>query len=102
MIQGLHVLEHVVLTGTLILTGTAHGVSTMIDDVVPVGGPTARVWFHFGINAFATAYAIAAVRAVGWRPWVAVIGRGGSDQVGADDPQSSSPQFDRPGVLHAP
>lgn len=73
-IQCLHVLEHVVLTGTLVVTGTAYGASTVLNDVLPVGGATARVLFHFGINAAATFYAVRAVHSAGWRRWVSVIG----------------------------
>ncbi len=74
LIQGLHVLEHVVLTGTLVTTGTAFGVSTQLDQFLPVGPTTVRVLFHFGINALATAYAVAAIHAVGWRRWPAALG----------------------------
>lgn len=69
LIQGLHVLEHVVLSGTLVATGSAFGLSTQLDQVLPLGASTTRVLFHFGINAVATAYALAAVRRVGWRTW---------------------------------
>lgn len=76
-IQGLHVLEHVVLTGSLVATGSAFGLSTRLDEVLPWGASTVRVLFHFGVNAVATTHTIAAVReavrAAGWRRWPAAF-----------------------------
>jgi hypothetical protein len=46
----------------------------MLDDVLPVGGPYARVLFHFGINAVGTVYAVAATHAAGWQRWASAIG----------------------------
>lgn len=69
LIQAVHVAEHVVLSTTLVTTGTAYGVSTQLDQVLPVGASTTRVLFHFGINAVATVYAVLAVRRAGWRRW---------------------------------
>ncbi len=73
VIQSLHVLEHVMLTMTLVTSGAALGLSTELDQVLPVGPSTTRVLFHFGINAVATAYAAAAIHAVGWRRWSGVL-----------------------------
>ncbi|MEM8902615.1 MAG: DUF6008 family protein [Actinomycetota bacterium] len=73
LIQVVHVAEHVVLSGTLVATGTAHGLSTHLDQVLPIGASTTRVLFHFGINAVATAYAVLAVRRAGWRPWSSAL-----------------------------
>lgn len=59
--QGLHVLEHVVLTTTWFVYGRALGVTTLFGAVqgATVGG--LRVWAHFALNLVATGCAIAGV-----------------------------------------
>lgn len=54
-IQGLHLLEHVALTGSLLIGGRAIGISTLFGTLQPgPAGWTYRVWFHFMINLAAT------------------------------------------------
>ncbi len=53
--QGLHVAEHLLLTGTLWLTGTPMGLSTFFGFAYDYNwAATMRVWFHFLINLVAT------------------------------------------------
>jgi len=59
-VQLFHVAEHVILVGTLLALGRANGFSTMFGFVEGSGLVAARVWFHFGINAIATTYALRA------------------------------------------
>lgn len=53
--QVLHVAEHVLLTTTFIVAGSANGLSTGFGALPagPVGGAV-RVWMHFGLNAVPT------------------------------------------------
>jgi len=57
--QGVHVLEHVLLTTTLVATGRPRGISTLFGLTEP--GTTAidtyRIWWHFLINPAATGLA---------------------------------------------
>jgi len=65
-VQGLHVVEHVALTSTLLWTGKAAGLSTFFGLADP--GPVLwsyRVWWHFLINLAATALLLRAV----WQFW---------------------------------
>ena len=62
-IQTAHVLEHVVLVSTLLVTGTANGLSTLFGLVDGSALVALRVWFHFGINAAATLTALHAAAA---------------------------------------
>jgi len=64
-IQLFHVLEHVLLVGTLVGFGTARGLSTMFGLVDGSALVALRVWFHFGINALATGWALRAA----WHTW---------------------------------
>lgn len=61
-IQGFHVVEHVVLTGTLLGFGKAYGFSTMFGLLNGTALGAHRVWWHFAINLAATIYAVKAVR----------------------------------------
>lgn len=61
-VQGVHLVEHVVLTITAAWAGTSVGVSTLFGLVDGPVMTSWRVWFHFGINAVATWYALEAVR----------------------------------------
>lgn len=59
-VQTFHVIEHVMLVGSLIGFGKALGFSTafsMLDGSVLVA---VRVWFHFTVNAVATTFALKA------------------------------------------
>lgn len=66
--QTLHVLEHLALTATSAVVGTAIGLSTFLGLVEGPVMTSYRVWFHFLINLLATYYAIRAsleIRRVG-------------------------------------
>lgn len=67
MIQGFHLFEHVLLTASFALTGSALGFSTLFGNVSGVAGSTYRVWFHFLINLAATVYAVKAIAAANER-----------------------------------
>lgn len=55
ILQGIHVAEHVLLTGSLWLTGTPMGLSTLFGFAYDYSwAGTMRVWFHFLINLSAT------------------------------------------------
>lgn len=60
MFEGMHLIEHVVLTVTVLRYGTAHGASTIFGLLTPgttlAGG--FRVWFHFIFNLVATYLAV--------------------------------------------
>ncbi len=61
VLQGLHIVEHVLLTASSAFYGKAIGVSTFLGLV---GGPVMtswRVWFHFLINLAASWYAARAL-----------------------------------------
>lgn len=61
-VQMFHVAEHVLLVGTLLAFGKANGLSTMFGLVDGSALVASRVWFHFGINAIATCFALQAAR----------------------------------------
>ena len=61
-IQGFHVAEHVLLTGTLLGFGKAYGFSTLFGALNGTALGAHRVWWHFAINLAATIYAVKAVR----------------------------------------
>lgn len=61
-IQLFHVIEHVLLVATLIGFGQATGLSTLFGLAEGSVLVAVRVWFHFGINALATGYALVAAR----------------------------------------
>lgn len=68
-LQGLHLVEHVALTSTLVWAGRPIGLSTFFGLVDP--GPllwTYRVWWHFLINLVATLLLLRAVRQF-WPSW---------------------------------
>lgn len=62
VVQVFHVAEHVLLVGTLLAFGKANGLSTMFGLVEGSALVASRVWFHFGINAIATGFALHAAR----------------------------------------
>jgi len=61
-VQLFHVVEHVVLVGSLIGFGKALGISTAFGAVEGTSLVALRVWFHFTINAVATTYALRAAK----------------------------------------
>ncbi len=61
-VQIFHVAEHILLVGTLLAFGKANGLSTMFGLVEGSALVASRVWFHFGINAIATGFALHAAR----------------------------------------
>jgi hypothetical protein len=58
------VLEHLLLTFTLLLLGEASGFSTLFGALSNATLWTYRVWWHFAINLFATVYATRAAKAM--------------------------------------
>lgn len=60
-VQGIHLLEHIALTLTVIFAGQAIGVSTFFGGIEGPLLSSWRVWFHFLINLFASWYALRAV-----------------------------------------
>lgn len=61
-VQMFHVAEHVLLVITLLLFGEASGISTLFGFIEGSALVALRVWFHFGINAIATGFALRAAQ----------------------------------------
>ena len=63
-VQGIHVVEHAVLTVTFFATGEALGMSTMFGIFDPTDSfvPSYRVVWHFVLNLVATAFGVWALR----------------------------------------
>lgn len=59
-VQTFHVVEHVLLVATLLVAGKASGLSTLFGLASGTTLVALRVWFHFVINAIATALALRA------------------------------------------
>ena len=59
-VQMFHVIEHVVLVGSLIGFGKALGLSTAFGLLEGTALVAVRVWFHFTVNAVATTFALKA------------------------------------------
>jgi hypothetical protein len=64
LFQGLHFLEHILLTATVFVTGRGWGASTMFGRWSGSELSSHRVWWHFTVNAIATAIALSALVAV--------------------------------------
>ena len=64
LFQGLHFLEHSLLTATVFATGTGWGASTMFGRWSGSELSSHRVWWHFTVNGIATAIALSALVAV--------------------------------------
>jgi len=62
--QGLHVVEHVVLTLTLFIGGTPWGASTLFGQWSGTELSSHRVWWHFSVNAMATVLVLVALRSL--------------------------------------
>ena len=66
-VQGFHVGEHVLLTGSYLIWGTPLGFTTLFGAASGPFGSTLRVWAHFTLNMVATYYAGRAVLAIRWQ-----------------------------------
>lgn len=64
LFQGLHFVEHILLTATVFVTGSGWGASTMFGRWSGSELSSHRVWWHFTVNAIATAIALSALVAV--------------------------------------
>ncbi|MEC9473275.1 MAG: DUF6008 family protein, partial [Actinomycetota bacterium] len=64
LFQSLHFLEHILLTATVFVTGSGWGASTMFGRWSGSELSSHRVWWHFTVNAIATAIALSALVAV--------------------------------------
>lgn len=60
-VQGFHVVEHVLLTASWVLSGRALGFSTLFGALSGTTLSTYRIWWHFLVNVGATALAVAAL-----------------------------------------
>lgn len=60
-LQGIHVLEHVLLTGTYLAAGKAIGFTTLFGLAQGPFGSGLRVWAHFLLNLVGTYFAVRAV-----------------------------------------
>ncbi|MGH8945624.1 MAG: DUF6008 family protein [Acidimicrobiia bacterium] len=60
-VQTVHVVEHLLLTGTYLAFGTAIGVTTLFGAASGAFGSGLRVWAHFLLNLVGTYLAIRAV-----------------------------------------
>jgi len=61
LFQGLHFVEHAILTVTVFATGTGWGASTMFGRWSGSELSSHRVWWHFTVNGIATAVAVVAL-----------------------------------------
>ena len=64
LFQGLHFIEHIVLTVTVFASGTGWGASTMFGRWSGTELSSHRVWWHFTINGIATCIALIALVAL--------------------------------------
>jgi hypothetical protein len=64
LFQGLHLVEHVLLTATVFMTGTGWGASTMFGRWSGTELSTHRVWWHFIVNGIATTIAVVGLVAI--------------------------------------
>lgn len=65
-LQSFHMVEHIALTATILLTGHAIGLSTVFgfgDSLPAPWGPAIRVWFHFLMNLVVTVAVLLAIYA---------------------------------------
>lgn len=60
-LQGIHVIEHVVLTGTYLAMGKAAGFTTLFGLAEGAFGSGLRVWAHFLLNLVGTYFVVRAV-----------------------------------------
>lgn len=67
-VQLFHVVEHVVLVGSLLAFDKALGLSTAFGAIDGAALVALRVWFHFTINAVATVFALIAARQTWGQP----------------------------------
>ena len=65
-LQGLHVLEHLALTGSYLIAGKAMGATTLLGAATGSFGSGLRVWAHFLLNLGASWYAYRAATSL-WR-----------------------------------
>jgi hypothetical protein len=65
IVQSAHVAEHVMLTASVAISGSALGVSTLFGALTPGPGAwTYRVWLHFLVNLAVTFSAVRAVAGI--------------------------------------
>jgi hypothetical protein len=69
-LQGLHCLEHLLLTGTYLVWGTPFGVTTLFGAATGTFGSSLRVGAHFLLNLAATYLTGRALLAVDRRSWL--------------------------------
>ena len=62
--QGLHFIEHIILTVTVFATGKGWGASTMFGRWSGSELSSHRVWWHFTVNGIATTVAVVALLAI--------------------------------------
>jgi hypothetical protein len=60
-LQGFHVIEHVLLTGTYLAAGKAIGLTTLLGFAGGAFGSGLRIWAHFLLNLVGTYFAVRAV-----------------------------------------
>ncbi|MBM3139555.1 MAG: hypothetical protein FJZ92_04905 [Chloroflexi bacterium] len=85
-VQGLHVVEHVALTASVIATGHAAGATTLLGALhgEPGFATWFRVWAHFLLNLVGSAAVVVAL----WRALVIADGTGGRE---LGDPLGAAP-----------
>ena len=74
LLQGAHVIEHVLLTGTYLAIGEAIGFTALFGLVDGAFGSGLRVWAHFLLNLVATCFALRAVLEMRRRGLLAIDG----------------------------
>jgi hypothetical protein len=74
LLQGAHVIEHVLLTGTYLAIGEPIGFTTLFGLGDGAFGSGLRVWAHFLLNLVATYFAVRAVLEMRRRGLLAIDG----------------------------
>lgn len=88
-LQGIHVIEHVLLTGTYLAVGKAIGFTTLFGLAAGPFGSGLRVWAHFLLNLVGTYFAVRAVLDMGRRGLLNVHGEARGSERGRHEPLPS-------------
>ena len=88
VVQGVHFLEHLLLTVTVVATGIPYGASTFFGLVEGAGATSLRVWMHFLLNLGATWYAVLAAHGLHRADYLLPVSRVVEPRTRAHDPGS--------------
>lgn len=89
LLQGAHVVEHLLLTGTYLAFGSAIGFTTLFGLADGAFGSGLRVWAHFLLNLVGTYLATRAALEMGKRALLTLDGEVRSSERGRREPLST-------------